>query len=191
VLNETVYVRELKFMPTIARVPRQCRPNARLVFGVNSHATNWRVDVFPSGRVTYISGLHRYPFVSLDGIRYTVRSEEAFIPMSPHLTLLQCVTVSLLDRRLDPRLLANSRCGMLSVEDCDWDPGSILPDLHRRCQPSLASVRFAFCPAVPRPPTPEVSGPRPILDAARLHAWSSRLACTSNLHPSRVDASAL
>ena len=55
-------------------LPKACRPSRRLVFGVNVHMRNARVDVLPDGRVFYITNRERWNWLSLSGLAFTVES---------------------------------------------------------------------------------------------------------------------
>jgi len=54
----------------IARLPSQCRPEQRLIFGLNHHQFVWRVDVLPNGEVSRVSGTTPHDWISLDGVRF-------------------------------------------------------------------------------------------------------------------------
>jgi len=54
----------------IARLPENCRPAQRLIFGLDHHESVWRVDVLPNGEVTKVSGSNHHYWLSLDGIRF-------------------------------------------------------------------------------------------------------------------------
>jgi len=61
-----------KKSPVIATLPNPCRPKARQAFAVNVNIASARIDVFPNGRVVYVSGKANWPWISLDGIKFVV-----------------------------------------------------------------------------------------------------------------------
>jgi len=54
----------------IATLPRWCRPAKRLIFFANVHENSVRIDVFPDGKLSYISGTQRHNWVSLSNIHF-------------------------------------------------------------------------------------------------------------------------
>ena len=59
---------------TIAQLPSNCRPNKRLIFNLNNHAKTARVDVLPSGQITWVTGGKDHSWISLSGIAFVVAS---------------------------------------------------------------------------------------------------------------------
>jgi len=56
----------------MAQLPAGCRPNKRLIFNLNNHASICRVDVQTSGLVTWISGGKDHDWISLSGMNFVV-----------------------------------------------------------------------------------------------------------------------
>lgn len=52
----------------LAELPDGCRPNKRLVYSVNSHDSQARVDVNPQGVVAWAAGDKKTPWLGLNGI---------------------------------------------------------------------------------------------------------------------------
>ena len=55
---------------TVCVLPEDCRPKQILIFTVNHHESTMRLDIFPNGNVTYITGTNKYNWISLDGIHF-------------------------------------------------------------------------------------------------------------------------
>lgn len=53
---------------TFLTLPSDCRPNKVVIFDLNQHDANMRVDVYPTGEVNYITGSTAHGWVSLSGI---------------------------------------------------------------------------------------------------------------------------
>ena len=49
-----------------------CRPNQRLIFTANNHASIARVDVLPNGYFVWVGGSRNWGWINLDGISFTV-----------------------------------------------------------------------------------------------------------------------
>jgi hypothetical protein len=56
----------------IATLPSGFRPSKQLVFTVNNHGKQARVDITPDGRVHWIAGGNDYGWVSLSGINFSI-----------------------------------------------------------------------------------------------------------------------
>jgi len=54
-------------------IPKNLAPKQRLVFNLNNHAKPARVDVYPDGRVVWIAGGKDHGWISLSGIRYSLK----------------------------------------------------------------------------------------------------------------------
>ena len=63
----------------IAVLPTECRPDGRIIFNVASGAHTHRVDVYPEGKVIWVSGDKKVPSISLDGIAFFKASTEALV----------------------------------------------------------------------------------------------------------------
>ena len=62
---------------SLAQLPTNCRPTKRLVFNLNNHAKICRVDVFPSGAVTWMSGGKDHAWISLSGISFVTTQSDS------------------------------------------------------------------------------------------------------------------
>ncbi|CAK9051702.1 Hypothetical protein SCF082_LOCUS28356 [Durusdinium trenchii] len=58
----------------LATLPEECRPTKRLLFNMNNHERSTRVDVFPTGAISYVDGGNSHGWVSLAGIIFTTKS---------------------------------------------------------------------------------------------------------------------
>ncbi|MEO0605343.1 MAG: hypothetical protein AAF211_28190 [Myxococcota bacterium] len=56
----------------IATLPEGMRPRGRLIFNVNHQRSTARVDVLADGRVLYMEGTGKIPWMSLSGITFSV-----------------------------------------------------------------------------------------------------------------------
>lgn len=54
----------------IATLPAGMRPKKRMIFNVNTHDRNARVDVWPNGQIHFVVGQRGFNWVSLDGISF-------------------------------------------------------------------------------------------------------------------------
>jgi len=57
----------------VGTLPTGYRPPGRLVFNVNHHEVSARVDVMPDGRILWVAGGKKHPWVSLSGISFSVK----------------------------------------------------------------------------------------------------------------------
>ena len=55
----------------LATLPEGYRPTRQLVFALNNHEKQARVDVFPDGKIVWISGSKAYGWISLTGIVFS------------------------------------------------------------------------------------------------------------------------
>ncbi len=55
----------------VAKLPKACRPKARLVFTVNNHDWPARVDILPDGKILWLGGHGDKPWMSLGGIIFS------------------------------------------------------------------------------------------------------------------------
>lgn len=56
------------------QMPRACRPSEKILVSINHHNVTHRIDIFPSGRVEWISGSKVNGWLSLSGVLYFPRS---------------------------------------------------------------------------------------------------------------------
>ena len=63
-------VRGGKWGKPMVRLPLWCRPTGRMIFNVNNHVKNARVDVTPSGTVKWVAGGRGHGWLSLTGISF-------------------------------------------------------------------------------------------------------------------------
>ena len=82
VLNGTVLKRSGAFQPgeTIATLPAGYRPPVPLIFSANGGSKVQRVDAYPDGRLVWVGGEHEYPWVSLDGLAFSLKAGTALAP---------------------------------------------------------------------------------------------------------------
>ena len=68
----------------VAVLPQSCWPKGRLIFMVNHHQYQQRVDILPNGQIHYVSGSSRgHGWLSLDGLMYVVDTFHKPVP-PPH-----------------------------------------------------------------------------------------------------------
>jgi len=58
----------------IATLPSDCRPNKRLIFSNNNHASQARVDVLENGEIYWVAGGNGHRWISLSGIKFDTDS---------------------------------------------------------------------------------------------------------------------
>ena len=82
ILNGTVLKRSGAFQSgeTIATLPAGYRPPAPLILSANGGSKVQRVDAYPDGRIVWVGGGHDYPWVSLDGLTFSVNAGTALAP---------------------------------------------------------------------------------------------------------------
>jgi len=61
----------------MATLPSGHRPPQRLIFSVNNHGKQARVDVLPNGRVIWVAGGRDHGWISLSGITFSVRPDRS------------------------------------------------------------------------------------------------------------------
>lgn len=61
----------------LATLPSGYRPPGQLIFSVNHHDGQARVDVLPDGRVIWDAGARKYGWVSLSGITFSTRPDQS------------------------------------------------------------------------------------------------------------------
>lgn len=66
----------------MATLPADCRPNKRLIFNLNNHASPARVDVLTNGQIHYITGGKDHGWMSLGGIMFQTGNGHKTLPMS-------------------------------------------------------------------------------------------------------------
>jgi hypothetical protein len=59
----------------LATLPGDCRPNKRVIFSLNNHQYQLRVDVLPNGQIHYVTGTWRHGWLNLDGINFATRNQ--------------------------------------------------------------------------------------------------------------------
>lgn len=62
-------------------LPKDCRPNKRIIFNLNNHQNTERVDVLPNGQVHWVAGRWQHGWINLDGIQFAIRDQRG---MSTH-----------------------------------------------------------------------------------------------------------
>jgi hypothetical protein len=55
---------------TVCVLHEDCRPKQILIFTVNHNESTMRLDIFPNGNVTYVTGTNKHNWISLDGIHF-------------------------------------------------------------------------------------------------------------------------
>jgi hypothetical protein len=60
----------------LATLPADCRPNKRVIFSLNNHQYQLRVDVLTNGQIHYVAGTWRHGWLNLDGINFATRHHE-------------------------------------------------------------------------------------------------------------------
>ena len=67
----------------VATLPATCRPSKRLIFNLNNHGKNARVDVDTNGQVIWVAGGRDHGWLSLTGIAFPVAgSAESVLPLA-------------------------------------------------------------------------------------------------------------
>ena len=64
-----------------ACLPTNYRPNGRLVFNVSNHTTSCRIDVFPDGRVTWVSGGKSQNWIPLN-VSFSTKITQQQLPLA-------------------------------------------------------------------------------------------------------------
>lgn len=59
----------------LATLPADCRPNKRVIFSLNNHQYQVRVDVLRNGQIHYVSGTWRHGWLNLNGIGFATRNQ--------------------------------------------------------------------------------------------------------------------
>ena len=60
----------------LAVLPTEYCPDKKLVYSVNNHNSVSRVDIFPDGRIMWVSGGRRHQWISLSGIQFYAKYKE-------------------------------------------------------------------------------------------------------------------
>jgi len=63
-------------------LPADCRPNKRVIFSLNNHQYQERVDVLTNGQVHYVAGTWRHNWLNLDGIHFAVSGQHSLSTQS-------------------------------------------------------------------------------------------------------------
>jgi len=63
-------------------LPADCRPNKRVIFSLNNHQYQERVDVLTNGQVHYVAGTWRHNWLNLDGIQFAVSGQHSLSTQS-------------------------------------------------------------------------------------------------------------
>lgn len=63
-------IRSDRLSSIIAVLPSGCRPANRVIAGANNHRSISRIDILPSGEVSYVSGSPPHQWLSLSGISF-------------------------------------------------------------------------------------------------------------------------
>lgn len=58
-------------------LPKECRPESRIILLANHHTETFRVDVTPGGQVYFVSGNQIHAWVSLSGLKFPIKTGNA------------------------------------------------------------------------------------------------------------------
>lgn len=86
--DDIVYVTGLarcnsKPLGLLATLPSELRPDRTLIFNLDVHGKNARVDVLPTGEVRWVAGGSQEEWVSLTGIHFPLRSGQSVQTAAP------------------------------------------------------------------------------------------------------------
>merc|ERR1711865_145071 len=127
----------------IATLPKNCRPNKRLVFNLNNHEKTSRVDVLSNGVVKWVDGGNSHNWLSLTGITFATKRKincdvrwsnggpawTTCVKVAPYNTV--CMWVKKVGCR--PRITKSGKC----VTKTDFNHIATLP---KNCRPNKRLV---------------------------------------------------
>jgi len=117
-------------------LPNECRPReGRIVFRVNNQDVSHRVDVFPDGKVVWVTGPRRHGWISLDGIGF-------FRESSIHpLNLLNGWDAYLQSYRV-PAVKRQGQLCVLTGQMKSSRPRRYIAQLPHFCKPNARTIHF-------------------------------------------------